>query len=99
MSAMMSSTFSRPTEILTRPGVMPTDSSWSSGTWRWVVDAGCRTQERASATWTWREMSSRESMNFTPASRPPLRSMVSTPDAPFRYFSARSLYGEDGRPG
>ena len=99
MSAMMSSAFSSPTEMRTRPGVMPTDSSWSSGTCRCVVDAGCSTHDRASATWTCRAMSCSASMNFTPASRPPLTSMVSTPDAPSRYFSARSLYGDDGSPG
>ena len=49
-SAMMSFTSSMPTEKRTRSGATPAAASSSSFIWRWVEEAGWRTQVLASAT-------------------------------------------------
>ncbi len=65
-SAMMSSICSRPTDTLTRPGVMPTANLSSSESLLWVVEAGCVAMVRVSPRLADSEIISNASRNFLP---------------------------------
>ena len=66
-------------------------ASCSSVSCRWVVEAGCRRQVRASATWVRMAPSRMESMSLVAAARPPLTPKETTPQVPRgMYFCARA---------
>ena len=71
-SARMSSMCSMPMERRMSSGVMPPARCCSSLSWEWVVVAGWMARDLASPTLARCLKSLRESMNFAPASAPPL---------------------------
>src|SRR5271169_2473956 len=81
-SSTMSGAASRPTERRTRSSPTPEAASSSALIWEWVVLAGWITKVLASPTLARWEARRRASMNFRPASRPPLTPKVIIEPAP-----------------
>ena len=82
-----------PTERRTRFSGTPACSSSSLVSWRWVVEAGCNTQLRTSATCVSCVIRRSPSMNLAACATSPLMPKLSMPPCPLgRYFSARAWY-------
>jgi Zn-dependent protease with chaperone function len=99
MSSIRSSMCSMPIDSRTRSSETPALASSSGDSWRCVVVAGWQASDLASPMLTRRTIRFSASMNFAPASRPPLMPNETMPEAlPPMYLSASGLNGESGRP-